>query len=154
MFLAETLRNRKGRNSAFNSSTHLILIRLNNQHEFIKAACDGHVLLPPTPKESILNVADIACGTGIWLQDVASELSIIPTSNGQKRHFHGFDISDAQFPAKRGENMDFSIHDVLQPFPREEQGKYDVVQVRLLLLALKEVDISTAVQNVVQLLRE
>jgi SAM-dependent methyltransferase len=127
---------------------------LNNQHEFIKAACDGHVLPPSVPKESILNVADIACGTGIWLQDVASELSVIPTSNGQKRHFHGFDISDAQFPANRAEGMNFSIHDVLNTFPEEEKGKYDIVQVRLLLLALKEVDISTAVQNVVQLLRE
>lgn len=101
-----------------------------------------------------MNVADIACGTGIWLKDVASELSVTPTSNGRKRHFHGFDISNAQFPAEHPENMKFSIHDVMQPFPEEEKGKYDIVQVRLLVLALKEVDISTAVKHIVQLLRE
>jgi hypothetical protein len=138
------------------SFTHLTLCRLNTQHEFIKAACDDYLLLGSIPREQILNVADVACGTGIWLRDVESELSAIPTAHSQERHFHGFDISDAQFPAASNcsESMYFSVHDVLKPFPEEEKGMYDIVQVRLLVLALKKEDISTAVNNVVQLLRK
>ena len=92
--------------------THLKSTRLNTQHDFIKQACDGHALHPSIPKESILNVADVATGTGVWLQDVASQLSAIPSPNGQKRHFHGFDIQDAQFPVKCSESMAFSVQNV------------------------------------------
>lgn len=99
-------------------------------------------------------MADVGAGTGIWLRDVASQLSTIPTLKGEPRSFHGFDISDAQFPVNPPSNMRFTVQDILQPFPEEERGKYDLVQARFLILALKAKEIETAVRNLTQLLRK
>jgi hypothetical protein len=48
--------------------------------------------------------------------------------------------------------MQFSVHDLLEPFPVEYHGKYDLVHLRFLLAALKEDDVKIAVKNIVALL--
>ena len=42
----------------------------------------------------------------------------------------------------------------MKPFPAEHLGKYDLVHVRLLVQALKETDVQSAVRNVTALLRK
>lgn len=74
----------------------------------------------------------------------------------QKLSLHGFDISPAQFPfsslkAPRHE-IKLSVQDILQPFPKEHLGRYDLVHVRLLVGAMKEVDYPRAVRNLYDLL--
>ena len=64
----------------------------------------------------------------------------------------GFDISAKQFPSKEVPKIKFVVYDVFQPFPQEYQGKFDLVNVRLLTYALTSDSIQTAVENVAQLL--
>jgi hypothetical protein len=77
-----------------------------------------------------------------------------PTS-GSRRYYHGFDISSAQFPKTLFEsNLELSVHDILQPFHKEHLGRYDLVNVRLLVGAIKETDYMTAVTNAASLLSQ
>jgi hypothetical protein len=48
--------------------------------------------------------------------------------------------------------INFSEHDILTPFPEEHLGKYDVVRLRLLVKALRGVDVERAVRNLAALI--
>ncbi|KAH6711725.1 hypothetical protein BKA61DRAFT_611486 [Leptodontidium sp. MPI-SDFR-AT-0119] len=126
--------------------------RLNIQHRFINTFGPPEQIHPSIPKDRICRIADIATGTGVWLQDLSTILSKTPTSSNESRQYVGFDISRDFFP--KGHTSDFSYvqHNVLRPFPDEHLGKYDFVHVRLLIAALKEDDIPIALENVVELL--
>jgi hypothetical protein len=84
------------------------------------------------------------------MRDVADLLKEEYPSD-KPRYFHGFDISDAQFPADRG-SFEYSVQDCLKPFPAEHHNRYDLVHVRLLVSGLKEVDYKKVVANLVPLL--
>lgn len=76
-----------------------------------------------------------------------------PVSDSSQSYYHGFDISSDQFPTEAlPPNMEFSVHDILQPFPEEHIGRYDLVNVRLLVGAIKEADYFRAVNNAAALL--
>ncbi|KNG87367.1 hypothetical protein ANOM_005918 [Aspergillus nomiae NRRL 13137] len=126
--------------------------RLDLQHEII-ASFMGYELLHPSISIEMnngLNIADVGTGTGIWLKRLSSCLKPHPTVPAC--HLHGFDISSDQFPGEQ-EDIDFTIHDITQPFPSEHLGRYDIVHIRLLVLALRGPDIVKALGNVIQLLR-
>ncbi|KAL5337524.1 hypothetical protein BJX70DRAFT_369590 [Aspergillus crustosus] len=76
----------------------------------------------------------------IWLWDAQKLL------DGPNNHFHGFDISPAQFPAAP-EGIELSVHNVLEPFPEEHHNRYDLVHLRLLLTAFPAGGFETAVTN-------
>ncbi|KAJ5742384.1 uncharacterized protein N7511_011403 [Penicillium nucicola] len=129
--------------------------RLNTQH-YILANFMGYEVLHPSislTRNSALKVADVATGTGIWLQRLSAVLSPLP--GDQSHYFHGFDISDKQFPVDgdSANKISFSIHDATESFPEEHLNTYDLVHVRLLVLALPEPEIRIAMENIVQLLR-
>ena len=87
----------------------------------------------------------------IWLLEAAKLLQSPSTT------YRGFDISGSQFPAEIPQgigNIAFSEQDIVKPFPAEHLGKYDLVHVRLLVQALKETDVQSAVRNVTALLRK
>ncbi|KAL5693812.1 hypothetical protein EMGR_004340 [Emarellia grisea] len=74
----------------------------------------------------------------------------IPTANIRS-------IADAatgtgSLKAQRHE-IQLTVQDILQPFPQEHRGRYDLVHVRLLVGALKEVDYPRAVRNLYDLLK-
>ncbi|KAE8307948.1 S-adenosyl-L-methionine-dependent methyltransferase [Aspergillus transmontanensis] len=126
--------------------------RLDTQHEIL-ARFMGYELLHPLISIEMNNgvsVADVGTGTGIWLKRLSSSIKSRPEA--PSCHLHGFDISSEQFPTEQ-ENMDFTIHDITQPFPSEHLGRYDIVHVRLFCLALREPDLVKALKNVVGLLR-
>lgn len=86
----------------------------------------------------------------IWLLDTA-KLFKSPLMT-----YHGFDISEAQFPSEFPQEVGeiaFSVHNILEPFPEAHLSRYDVVHVRLLVQALRVVDVENAVKNVAGLLR-
>jgi len=122
--------------------------RLDNQHHFINTFGPKNIIHPSLPKDQIIRVADIATGTGIWLEDLSSVLPVVP---GKETQFDGFDISDKFFPEDHLENFKFVKYNILQPFPEQYWGEYDTVHVRLLIAALKEHEIPVAVENVLQL---
>jgi hypothetical protein len=88
--------------------------------------------------------------TSIWLKDVARELE---ASTQVQRYYHGFDISPDQFPADSG-RVQFSVHDITKPFPKEHLNRYDLVHVRLLVAAIDETDYQSAITNVYSILSE
>ncbi|EED18135.1 LaeA-like methyltransferase, putative [Talaromyces stipitatus ATCC 10500] len=126
--------------------------RLEEQHAFFVEVTGGKPIHPSIEQGNLFAVADIATGTGAWLRDVSQLLSTIP--DDPQRYYHGFDISSAQFPSTPFQsNMEFSVHDILQPFPQEHMGRYDLVNVRFLLGAIKEADYFTAINNAATLLK-
>ncbi|KAK4503950.1 hypothetical protein PRZ48_004865 [Zasmidium cellare] len=66
--------------------------RLNEQHKHLLKCFSFliHPGIPITPSTPDLRVADIACGSGIWLTDAAQRYP--------NAECHGFDISGDQFP--------------------------------------------------------
>ncbi|KUL91145.1 hypothetical protein ZTR_00834 [Talaromyces verruculosus] len=127
--------------------------RLDSQHYFLRELCGGKLIHKSITAERIFSVADVATGTGVWLRDVQSYLdTTYPIGN--KRYYHGFDISDEQLPKDRGDgSIHFSLQNCLEPFPLEHHGRYDLVHVRLLVAALKESEYKTAVANIATLLK-
>ncbi|KAJ5619785.1 hypothetical protein N7510_003769 [Penicillium lagena] len=67
----------------------------------------------------------------------------------------GFDLSDAMFPCKNAlpENITFHQQNLLEPFPDEYLGKYDVVNVRVMVVALSSDEWEPAVRNLMTLLK-
>jgi hypothetical protein len=72
-------------------------------------------------------------------------------SNQIQRYYHGFDISPDQFPKDSG-RVQFSVHDITKPFPKEHLNRYDLVHVRLLVAAIDETDYPAAIANVYSIL--
>ncbi|KAL9096713.1 MAG: hypothetical protein Q9165_001201 [Trypethelium subeluteriae] len=132
--------------------------RLDVQHTFVRTWCRGALLHPSIPRHSIQRVADIGCGTGIWMRDM-KESTLLDAE------FVGFDIDDAQFPGearcgeekKTDEGIRHVVHDVTKRFPREHREAdgegFDLVHVRFMSLALKELDVEKVVRNLYEILK-
>ena len=127
-------------------------MRLNGQHEFMRALSSNNLIHPSIPRKSLQAIADVGTGTGVWLQDTAHDLL---TSGQPSRNieFVGFDISPQQFPQNANKGMDFVIHSIIEPFPQQYHERFDLVHVRLLSYAIKARDLLKAVENVVEILR-
>ncbi|KAB8227788.1 class I SAM-dependent methyltransferase [Aspergillus alliaceus] len=123
--------------------------RLDTQHTLLVKVARNTLIHPSIPKDDVLSVADIGTGTGIWLKDVSQLLN--GTSSIQ-RYYHGFDISPQQFPDSPGK-IQFSVHDITMPFPKEHWNRYDLVHVRLLVAGLAESEYKTAITNIYDILK-
>lgn len=89
----------------------------------------------------------------IWLEDLATSLLFVPLSDPlETRTYFGFDISSSQFPTVVNNNVKYKVHDVLKPFSNKHKGKFDVVHVRFLNVAVKEKDILRVTTNMMELL--
>ncbi|KAI2902151.1 hypothetical protein CBS63078_6297 [Aspergillus niger] len=122
--------------------------RLDLQHRVLVKTSGDTLIHPSIPLNEIRSVADIATGTGIWLQDVSKFLDTPQI----ERYYHGFDISAEQFPENPGA-IQFSVQDLTIPFPREHRERYDLVHVRLLVAALEEADYKAAIANIYDILK-
>lgn len=100
------------------------------------------------PFSSNLTVDSQINATSIWLKDVSRELE---ASSQIQRYYYGFDISPDQFPADSGQ-IQFSVHDITKPFPKEYLNRYDLVHVRLLVAAIDESDYQAVIANVQSIL--
>ena len=130
--------------------------RLEFQYAFLKYAFGNRLLHPqigdlgPSSK-----VADVGTGTGVWLNDLARTCNSSGTENLEdEARFVGFDIAEEKFPKRNERGVRLVVHDCLKRFPEQWRGIFDVVHLRLLVYAIREVDVVTVVKNVVELLRE
>jgi len=115
---------------------------------------DSNLLHPSIDKTTAYTIADVGTGTGIWLEDLAASLNSVPLQDeGKTREYFGFDISPKQFPAVSKHDVKYGLHDATQRFPPEYRGRFDVVHVRLLVVAVKEREIAGAVKNLIELLK-
>ncbi|KAJ5903561.1 hypothetical protein N7504_005944 [Penicillium tannophilum] len=108
----------------------------------------GYLLHPAIKQHDSMRIADIGTGTGIWLRDLAD---VLPHTC----QLDGFDLSDAMFPSKDAlpENISFHHQDLLLPFPDDFLGTYDLVNVRVMVVALSSHEWEPAVRNLMTLLK-
>lgn len=128
-------------------------IRLNTQHGFIKDLNLGRLVHDRIPQHQIRAVADVATGTGVWLQDYASQVAGREQTLGEGCTFVGFDISPLQFPTRQ-DAMQFVVHDMTRPFPKQYHGVFDLVNIRLVVAGIPIVKLKDVLVNILQILRK
>ena len=106
----------------------------------------GYLLHPKIKLSSHARVADIATGTGVIVTELAKSLP-------ETCRFDGFDISDAQFPAKLPNNVKLHVANVKEPLPTECHGQFDLVFIRYLNAAMTPEDWKVVARNLCQLLK-
>lgn len=86
---------------------------------------------------------------------MASLLTSRNPSPSHPYYLHGFDISSNQFqsfPSQSNAEVHLSVRNCLQPFPSEHHGRYDVVHLQLLIVALRLNEYGVILKNVFDLL--
>ncbi|KAK1843829.1 methyltransferase domain-containing protein [Colletotrichum chrysophilum] len=121
------------------------LQRLDANHFNVWLPLTGQVapahILDQLNQNSSPRVADVATGTGVWLRSVAQHLR-------SDAEVFGFDFDAVKFPVSTASsNVKFKQQNVLQEFPTELQGTFDLAHVRLLLIAMKASEFQTATEN-------
>lgn len=109
--------------------------RLRLQHYLVQNTL-GYLLEPAVEKAVAgvgqLKVADLACGNGVWLTELASHLA--KTHGGARVQLDGFDIHPTNFPdpAYLPAGVTLTKLDILaeDALPSELKGVYDVVHIR------------------------
>ncbi|KAI0808703.1 hypothetical protein GGR55DRAFT_679924 [Xylaria sp. FL0064] len=110
--------------------------RLNRQHRLFDDMMHND-LLPPHIASSLLasptppKILEIATGTAIWLSEVAKTLP-------PDAELVGLDYDTSKFPSSHAANITLRQANMYKPFPDDLLGKFDVVNVRLIIFALKE----------------
>jgi SAM-dependent methyltransferase len=131
--------------------------RLDSQHDVIThAILGGDLIHRSIPLPAIQNgIADIACGTGIWLEDVRKTY-FSGNAPDQKRWplFVGFDVNAHAFDLGFAPAVTLIEHDCTQEFPSEYTGKFDLVNMRGLAYAVPGKSFSRLVLNAIKLLRK
>ena len=119
---------------------YLAACRLNLQTYFWKESFQFnlHPSIPVTQKSII---ADVAAGTGSWLIDVARELP--------EATLDGFDIdlSQAPHPKWLPKNTTMRHWNIFEDLPPDVIEKYDIVHVRLLVLAMEKKDLQSMIER-------
>ncbi|KAK0509510.1 hypothetical protein JMJ35_007904 [Cladonia borealis] len=128
----------------YQASARLALLHCLNH------ASNGFLLHPSIPlaNRENLRVADVGCGTGLWLASLAREM---PAS----ARLDGFDISDQQFPRENiyGDNVSLSTLDIFKPLPRHVLAKYDVVHIRYFMGIAVNDSVQIAMDNLNAMLK-
>lgn len=123
--------------------------RLLKQHS-IWTRSIGYLLHPSVTSSLPPNarIADVGTGTGIWPLEMAQQH---PTYTIQ-----GFDISAEQFlpQASLPATVTLGYGDFFAPIPEELQGKFDLVNVRLIIISLGPVEVwKRVLANIMTLLK-
>ncbi|KAF2166604.1 hypothetical protein M409DRAFT_23238 [Zasmidium cellare ATCC 36951] len=105
-----------------------------------------HPSIPPL--EPTASIADIACGTTLWLVEVGRQL-------GPPSDLHAFDVNLQQAPPKEWlpENLTLHKWNFFEDVPKEFKGKFDLVHVRLITVAIKDNNPVPVIKNLFKLLR-
>lgn len=124
--------------------------RLTAQH-FLLLKKSGWLLHPNIAAKvrgrSELEIADVACGNGIWAMEIAHEYP--------QARITAIDISPLQFPPAYTcpENVSLENHDIFQPMPDKYVGRFDVVHVRLIVGAVYSQDKAWVIENLLRLVK-
>lgn len=127
-------------------------IRLDKQHFIVtRTVQNGHLLHPViTANTNVEAVADIGCGTGVWLNEVARQR--FPRRAEKAPLLVGWDYNAKNFSSCVEPGVQLHQHDAIQPFPEVFHGKFDVVNLRVLAYAIPETDWPRVLENIVQIL--
>ncbi len=126
--------------------------RLNKQSKFLHALFDHCILHPSIPRKGLHAIADVGTGTGVWMEEVQQELN--STLRGQSVQLVGFDVSEDQFPDQKRSDLEYRVHDAVNPFPARYHNTFDLVHVRFLSYGIKAHQLEAFVDSVSQIVRE
>ena len=129
--------------------------RLNLQHVMItQAIMNGRLIHDTIPISEVKGaVADICCGTGIWLDDVANLLSASGQAESSSMLI-GFDSNPHAFRHSLSPSIQLIEHDCTKPFHADYIGKFDLVNMRGLAYAVPEQSFTNLIKNTMQLLSQ
>lgn len=101
--------------------------RLRMQHQLHKDAMHGELVRVPLSETEPIRVLDSATGDGLWMNDIAKQY---PNAT-----FVGTDINAKHFEQLKDlpSSISFRIQSVMDPWPAEDQGAYDLVHQRYCL---------------------
>ncbi|KJZ77765.1 hypothetical protein HIM_02942 [Hirsutella minnesotensis 3608] len=122
-------------------------IRLDALHLLTKSHLN-YLLHPSIPIRKDMRIADVGCGSAIWLLDLSCS---VPESV----QLDGYDISDKQFPQGQllPPNVSLGLLDSFQDPPPELRGRYDVVHLRAFVVVLRKRDVNLVISNAMKMLR-
>lgn len=132
-------------------------LRLTHQH-FLITQLLGWLLHPGITAhwhsqqhfETPRRIADVACGNGVWATELAASRNV-----GEPVEVVGFDINDALFPRSENQRPDtkFAVWDAFKSPPKEDEGTFDVVNLRLLFGGIPNGDPRPILRNILKLLK-
>ncbi|KAI3393108.1 hypothetical protein diail_4737 [Diaporthe ilicicola] len=107
--------------------------RLTIYHLGFRQATDGALIFPPldfstTPRA----VLDVGTADGLWMRDVQSSLATPPHGT---HTFTGTDLNSSFFPGTIPPNMTFVQQDINAAPPSSWQASFDLVHMRMILIA-------------------
>ncbi|KAL9108510.1 MAG: hypothetical protein Q9227_006725 [Pyrenula ochraceoflavens] len=123
---------------------------LNLQHYLIKDLFDDQLLDPSIPYDSPdLRIADIGCGTGIWLLDLAPKCH--PTTK-----LFALDINPAQLPPsawlpKSIQSRYFNVFDGV--IAGDLEKSFDIINMQVVFSFVKDHHISLVLDKILRLLK-
>jgi len=108
------------------------IARLTIFHYGFKQATNNTLIFPSLDYSSPLSVLDIGTADGLWMYEVASSLP--PLSHGTHT-FLGTDINESFFPSTSAPNITFEKQDIRDPVPESWHQKFDLINMRMILIA-------------------
>ncbi|CAI6267854.1 unnamed protein product [Periconia digitata] len=108
---------------------YLAACRLNLQHYLWREAL-GFTIDPLIPVSENADIADVACGTGLWLLDAAR---LLPNAK-----LRGFDLDLSQAPHSNWLPSTITLEkwNIFEDIDPHWEGQFDLVHIRLLVLVL------------------
>lgn len=128
--------------------SHAAASRLNLQFYLWKDALKFNIhpsILPSLPQDAV--VADVACGSGMWLIDVSRQLP--------EAQLDGFDLVLRQVPHWKWLPANVTVRhwNILEDVPDDLVGKYDYVHTRLLVLVVENKNPRSIIRNLHKMLK-
>jgi hypothetical protein len=152
-------------NTAFEAADAAISQRLLDQHDVVVDAFGNSLFLFPCELSKarlqvlesgtadgeavVLNsIVTLTVCTGHWLHRLS-----LQAPNLASNLYVGTDINPKYFPKSHGASFQFYQHNVADPWPDSEHGKYDIVHQRLSLPGAAPAQLSSAVEYLFALVK-
>jgi SAM-dependent methyltransferase len=107
--------------------------RLTIYHYGFKQAAEGTLIFAPLDFSSAPRaVLDVGTADGLWMRDVQSS---IPSPPHGTHAFTGTDINQSFFPTSSPSTIRYIKQDIKAPLPPSWQASFDLVNLRMILIA-------------------
>jgi hypothetical protein len=107
--------------------------RLTIYHHGFKQAAEGTLVFAPLEFSCAPRaVLDIGTADGLWMRDVHSTIPVPPEG---EHTFIGTDINTSFFPSTTSKNITYVKQDIRDPTPEAWQNAFDLVNLRMILIA-------------------
>ncbi|KAF4453152.1 hypothetical protein F53441_4149 [Fusarium austroafricanum] len=106
--------------------------RLTIYHFGFKQAAQGTLIFPQLDFSTPRAVLDVGTADGLWIRDVQST---IPAPTHGQHTFTGTDINVSFFPTTATEGITYVKHDIRDPAPQTWYDSFDLVNMRMILIA-------------------